>query len=499
MKTHIIQLDSHDDVISIRDKMSWAKTERILLIFPRRLRVLSRSLDLRLLHRHAAGLGAQLAIVARSTELRRVAQEVGLPVFTTAAMAQREVWDMEDAPAGPQRRTPPPDLRQMREQAFPPEPRWRSNLALRIAFFVIGILAILALLTLFIPSATIQLTPATRLQSLTFAVSADPQAAAVNLAGIIPARSVSAVAERKGTLQVSGTAVLPDASASGTVRFRNQTIALVSIPAGTVVSTQTSPPVRFTTTSNAVVEAGVDKTVDVPVQAVLGGTSGNLTPDSLVAIEGDLGASLAVTNPEATMGGTDRSAAIQTASDRVRLRSSLLAGLLEECRTTLPQMIAPGDVFFDHTVSVAQVFEESYFPAEGQPGELLSLTLNIQCQAQFAAAADLESLASMTLDAILPGGFAPIPGGQVAVANATGPIVGADGIVRWRIQAQRLLQAQTDALTVVQLVPGLKPAEAAQCLSEALPLADTPVIQETPSWWPWLPLLPFRIHLITNE
>ena len=63
MKTQVIQLDPHDDGTSVRDKMSWAKSPRILLVYPRRSRILARTLDLRLLQRHAATLGEQLAIV----------------------------------------------------------------------------------------------------------------------------------------------------------------------------------------------------------------------------------------------------------------------------------------------------------------------------------------------------------------------------------------------------------------------------------------------------
>ena len=74
MKTQVIQLDVHDDVTSIRDKMSWAKTSRILLVYPRRSRILKRTLDLRLLQRHALLLGAQLAIVAPSADIRQSAR-----------------------------------------------------------------------------------------------------------------------------------------------------------------------------------------------------------------------------------------------------------------------------------------------------------------------------------------------------------------------------------------------------------------------------------------
>jgi hypothetical protein len=60
MKTHVLQLDVHDDVISVRDKMAWAKTPRLVLVLPRRGRILERTLDLRHLQRHADGLGVSL-------------------------------------------------------------------------------------------------------------------------------------------------------------------------------------------------------------------------------------------------------------------------------------------------------------------------------------------------------------------------------------------------------------------------------------------------------
>ena len=57
MKTQVIHLDPHDDLISIRDRMAWAKTPRILLVWPKRGRVGVRPLDLTLLRRHAEKTG----------------------------------------------------------------------------------------------------------------------------------------------------------------------------------------------------------------------------------------------------------------------------------------------------------------------------------------------------------------------------------------------------------------------------------------------------------
>ncbi len=62
---------------------------------------------------------------------------------------------------------------------------------------------------------------------------------------------------------------------------------------------------------------------------------------------------------------------------------------------------------FPDTLAVGQVLSETYFPAEGQTGATLSLTLNLQCQAQYALASDVNVLAGLALDANLPDGFEP--------------------------------------------------------------------------------------------
>ena len=499
MKTQVIQLDPHDDLASVRDRMSWAKTERILLVFPRRSRILRRTLDLRLLQRHAATLGAQLAIVAHSDELRRLAKELNIPAFTKAASAQRQAWERKKSPPRPHRQHIRPDLRRMRGEAFPPEAGWRSLFSLRFLFFTLAVLAILAVFSLFIPSATIQLSPVTRLQSLAFTVSASSNVTSVNLAGSLPARVISVVVEHSKTIQATGSVKIPDGRAHGLVRFRNLTTAQTGIPAGTVVSTQTSPPVRFTTTIEAVVAAGFGKTVDVPVQVAEAGSTGNLPANTLVAFEEvDLGTSLAVTNPDPTTGGSDRTAAIQTATDRSSIHQVLLTELLGECNTNLQQTLIPGDIYFPDTLAVSQVLSETYFPAEGQSGDTLSLTMRLQCQARYASLADVNALGEMSLDANLPEGFDPAPDG-LAMLPASTPLTDADGITRWDTQAQRLLRARLDPLTAVQLSLGRKPATALLQLNESLPLAGPPVIQIKPGWWPWLPAVPFRITVSTGE
>src|SRR6185369_7386449 len=88
----IVTLESHDDLISVRDRMSWAKTPRILLVWPKFEKVTLRHVDLKILQRHASTLGAQLGLVTRTRRVRVEAEGLGIPVFESAAEAQKIAW-----------------------------------------------------------------------------------------------------------------------------------------------------------------------------------------------------------------------------------------------------------------------------------------------------------------------------------------------------------------------------------------------------------------------
>ena len=495
MKTQVIQLDTHDDVTSIRDKMAWAKTSRILLVFPRRSRILGRTLDLRLVQRNALTLGAQLAIVTPSADIRQSARELGIPTYKTAVIAQRRTWHPSMPAEAPVRRTPSPDLRSMQRETVAVEGHWRNLFAVRLLFFTLAVLAMLALLVLFFPSATVALTPETRLQSLAISLNASPQVTSVTLTTGIPARQASAVFEKSKTASVSGSVITPNTPAKGLAHFRNLSIGEVDIPSGTIIRTSGSSPVRFATTTDVVMPAGVGKTVDVPIQAVEAGTSGNLHADSLVIFEGDLGTSLAVTNPSATTGGSDQLASIQTAGDRTNLHDALVSEILGQCKTSLPQSLNHGDIYFPSTLAVGKIISETYFPADGQTGATLSLTMNMQCKAQYVRAADVSSYANLALNANLPAGYSPISKAVISPTQAP-PLTDADGNTSWKVTVQRSLRARIDPLKTVQSIQGRSLAAAGRGLVGSLRLAAAPSIKVMPGWWPWLPVIPFRIAIL---
>ncbi len=153
MKTQIITLESHDDLISVRDRMSWAKTPRILLVWPKYEKVTLRQVDLKVLQRHALSLGAQLGLVTRTRRVREDAEALKIPVFKSTGQAQRVAWPRP-------RRTriaihaPRKDLREQREQLSADAKRdaWSAHPILRVAAFLLGVSSVLVLVALFIPA-----------------------------------------------------------------------------------------------------------------------------------------------------------------------------------------------------------------------------------------------------------------------------------------------------------------------------------------------------------
>src|SRR5262245_19952717 len=89
MKLQIIQLEPYDDVTSVRDRLSFVKTERVLLVLPRAGKVLKRKLDLVLIQREAARQGARLALVTADLHVIDYAAELNISTFESVRASQR--------------------------------------------------------------------------------------------------------------------------------------------------------------------------------------------------------------------------------------------------------------------------------------------------------------------------------------------------------------------------------------------------------------------------
>jgi hypothetical protein len=494
VKTQLIALELHDDLTSVKDKMSWAKTPRILLIWPKGETIDLRPLDLKILQRHARSLGATLGLVTRDPRVRREAAALKLPVFNSPRAAQAGRWLPPENPEFHSSRNAH-SLRVLRDVVHPGQASWQANPIIRFGTFVLGVLAVLMLALLFLPHAEITLSPESRTQELTIPVTADPSLRSVIITGGVPAYEDTY--EIMGTQQIpsTGEMAVPESEAKGVAHFRNLTSSRIQIPMGTVVHTLGASPISFVTTQQAEIAAGAGRTVDVPIEAVGAGALGNLEIDLIQVIEGPLGLSLAVTNPAPTSGGTERTVAAPSAGDRERLRDLLMESLRNQVQLEMLADLPIGSVILPDTVRDVVVLEEVVDPPAGKTGGTLTLTMRVKFTAQYASGNDLSELSSLVLSASLEDGFSPVS--EIPAFRTVGiPVTDETGRTDFNLQMERQIRRAVDARRVLSLVQGRSTESALSLLEASFKLSFPPVIKVTPGWWPWLPLAPFRTDVV---
>jgi len=497
MKTHIIQLDNHDDVISVRDKMAWSKAPRILLVWPQRGSILERQVDLFLLQRHARSLGAQLGLVTQNQDVRRIALEEGIPVFGSVAQAQNRSWRRPHRQRrrnwlNQRSRMAPSDLRTWRASL---QPKQIANPFLRVPLFVLGILAVFSLVAFFLPSAKIVLTPLQMEQTMDLPVWASPDIPVVNLSGGLPAFPISVVVEGSEQIPSSGKTALPDRSATGEVVLSNLGAQSIEIPQGTVILGGADRSQRYETTRRVTVPGGVGQTITVPVRALLPGSQGNLDAGSTLAVEGLLGMSVLVSNPEPIQGGEDRWTSSPSAQDyqnlEQKLENSLRSAAMEELLASLTsdQLMVPG------SLKLTRKMSETREPQPGQPGNEARLNLQIEFTAWYVRKADVYSLSQAALNVSLPDGFHPLPE-SLEIHFAEESKADAQGAIHWTMQVYRKVEADWSGGIAAQALAGYPSAEAVSKLTAMFSLAEPPEVYLFPSWWPRMPWVPFRIEVV---
>jgi hypothetical protein len=497
MKTQIIQLDSHDDLISARDKIAWSKAPRILLVWPRKGRVLERQLDLLELQRYAQAMGSQVGVVTRSGEVRTFARDLGIPIFSSADQAQRKSWRRTRGRKRLDRGifARKVDVARLREQRANFKVSAKENVWVRISAFVSGVLAIFALLFFFLPSARMELTPQRDDQQLQLDMRANLSIASANPAGGMPAYPVSVIVEGSDQLPSSGSTAVPDAPAIGQVEFGNLTDTEISIPAGTIIATLDNPPRRYEVRQDGKLLAGVGKKVSLPVRALIPGSKGNVPAGSLRAIEGAVGLQAEVNNPGSMYGGTDRISPAPTENDYAMLRARLVESLQGTAQMDMLGEMTRDQRFLDGTIKIVEVQKQVADPQPMQPGDYARLNLKIEFEGWYVLEADLLAIARTALEANLRPGFVPLN----AAINVEfgGPVeMGEDGTASWKATVGRQLEADWDNLTAARMVVGMQPDQAAKKLEGSLSLARPARVVLNPDWWIRMPFLSFRIAVV---
>ncbi len=492
MKTHIIRLESYDDFISIRDKMSWSKAPRILLVFPRRRPPPLERLDLNLLQRHARGLGGVVGLVTQDRELLTFAHELGLATFPTIPAAQRMPW------RSPSRRrlrivrkNRKPELELLRRQVNELKPRPLTT-AGRIFFFLFGLSGFFALSFFFLPFAVIRVEPALEKQVVEMRVWASPDIPAALPSGAMPVEVIQVTVSGSLEAETTDTIRIGERHATGSVLLTNLTTNEVNLPQGTTFRTLDDPPVRFESTRTVLLPAGAGQTAEVPVRALEAGSGANVAPGSIQAIEGSLGLSATVINLQRTSGGSDRISRAAGEQDYSRLYDTLITSLTEDGLQQIQSQLTVNQALIAETLSIVDILESQSLPEVGVPADRIRLILKVEYQAWAYNRKDLERVANDALNASLPEGTRPLED-TLYIELLDAPQWKPGEPVYLRVKVSRSVQQKVEASQITAWVRGLPVGTAQEVLADQMGLAEPAKIDLRPTWWQRLPYLTFRI------
>ena len=196
--------------------------------------------------------------------------------------------------------------------------------------------------------------------------------------------------------------------------------------------------------------------------------------------------------------GTDRIEIAPTEDDRQELAAKLHKSLENTAWEELKSKLDDEDILIPSSLVLVQTLEEKYQPENKQPADRISLNLRIEYIALVVRADDLHQLAEEVLKATKPQGFSPLLD-SIEIESITTPKLNKDGKAEWKVRAQRQLEAELSAPLTIQAALGKEPEQAKNLLKGTLLVSEAPQISLIPSWWPRLPILPFRIEIINEN
>ncbi len=505
-----IQLDANDDVAHLRDRLSFIRGKRVLLIWPEQGTALTRKLDLVLIQREAKRRAIQLALVTHDPEVIQHAKELEISTFSHVGESDRARWRRGRNKVFTQRHHKPADelapedllpvasrVRGKRNELS----RWQMfGLRLAVLFFLAIVMGITAFFL--VPSAEIVITLAPQSVSVNTTLIADPNLSDIDVEnGLIPASLLRAEVQTVGTLTTTGSLSLGNEFAIGVALFTNETDATVTIPDNTTLSTSAGTPILFKTIAPLTLGAGVGERGEVGIEAMpaADARSGNVDAGLINTVVGDLNGSVTVRNLAPTTGGVTRQVVIVTQEDRDRLlaivRGQLQAVAYDEMLATLTDT----QVIVIETVRIAEERNDwtTFSHDEGDATETLSLTMK-------------AIVTALTLDDRYG---RQIVFAQLSAQKPSGQILQADSFIYTRgavsditpqnrvtFSAQGDVQAITQVNTqaLLERIANQTPEEAMRLVRDygRLTPQDTVEIRVSPPEFWQLPALPVRMTFI---
>ncbi len=509
VETETLNIDPAASVPSIREQLSVIRGRRVLLILPEDGALFRRKLDLVLIQRECYRRAIQLAVVSRDPKVVANANELNISCFPDADSSQNGRWKRGRQKVFlPRYHKPtldpqPEELRSIASRLSDRNRRqsWIRQLVERAVILALLIGTIGAAVFIVAPSATVVVTLSQEQIATEAQISADVSIQDVDFdKAIIPAQLVRVVAETTATVPTSGIRSLDDAPATGIVTITNRSEAPVIVPAFTTVSTSAGEPVLFRTTQEVTVPAGIENSIEAPVEALRrsSGVSGNVAAGMINTIAGPVADSVSVINLTPAAGGEARSVSIVDSVDIDMLVTSVRAQLLTVAYEKIQAGLSEAQFIVIDSLAVVEEHKD-WTTLSAQVGDIAN-ELTATMRAHVAAVVVDESLSRQLvvsrLRAEAPSGAALL---SESLRYSRGPINwnGARNRATFSARLTGMVVSQVDSAALRERLAGLSLEDARLLLESTADLAGESGIQIElfPAASNRMPSLPIRINL----
>lgn len=495
MKTYIIQLEAHDDLVSARDKLAWAKTRRVIFIWPKKGKLLSEYYPLSMLKRDAERLGVDISFISKDGQVRENARELGINVFDSVSQAERRLW--KTGSLKKIERTPPigyDELVTQRDSIHPPLRTNRGLPAGKVLIFIAGLLAVFALVGYFYPSAEIKIFPRRVEQTIDLAVLVNPAATEVNLAGILPGKLTKLELSGTGTGVSSGTIKVGTAKARGSLTVTNNSDSKIAIPRGTRFSTISSDEKTYVSTADVTIDAKGGNPGIVPVEAEDAGVEWNLAEGAGFSVQVSWAEAVSITNAADISGGVSADSPTPSEADYSTLHTQLLSDLKNQAIQAITGQLPEGDALIPSSLDNSEVVSETRSISPGTPSDRFSLEIKVLFTVTTYSKADLEYLANSIMNANLEPGIKAVSG-MLELTDLSKAVRQDSGAYSWNVHAIRQTETLISTDALVQSLVGVPVTEVQGILNSQGSFRAPGEVLLRPRWWIRMPFVSFRIAI----
>lgn len=496
MKTTVIQLETHDDVVSIRDKMAWQSCQRMILVWPKRGKLLRDAIDLSLIKRTAGSLGSELALVCHHPVILEDATVVGVPVFASIPAAEKGDWGRVKPPLS-EKRFPKGEaaITRQRDALKFKTIGGVSRLETRIISLILSLASIAALAIYLLPSASITLYPVLSPQSVTIPIQASPEFSGANPSGNIHSDLTSAELSGELSRPGSGVTSIPVEKATGVVVFTNLTDHTVLLPAGSYLNSGTpETPLEFILTKDVTLAAENRSTALGYVEAVETGVEGNLRSGDPITLVGQMALLVATSIDQDFQGGSSLETTSPADADYFALKTQLLKELENQALSVLRSQLEQDEVIIDPTLEVEEILLEEQVNPPGKPADSALLRMTVRFKAAVYNKTDLDAIASVVLDGNLPDGMMASADG-IHIETIKDYSITSEGVAVWMIRASRLMLPVWASEDIASQIAGQKVEVVKPMIEAVMPQLKPAEIKGILFGWPWMPFMPTRIRI----